>query len=60
MVMVGRCCVCKKLRDDEGDFVGPEALDLPPDQEFSDTFCIPCFRLTYPDHAHLVSDPIEA
>lgn len=50
---VGRCCVCKRLRDAAGDWLEPEDLDVPADAAFTDTFCKPCFRTQYPDYAHI-------
>lgn len=59
MLIVGRCCACQKLRDGDGNYVEPEQLILPAEVGYSDGFCPPCFRATYPDYAHLAGDEGE-
>ena len=59
MLIVGRCCRCKKLRDGDGNWVEPDQIILPAEVRYSDGFCPPCFRTQYPDYAHLADDEGE-
>lgn len=60
MILITRCCLCKKLRNGQGEFVDANQLTIPEESDFSDTFCRPCFLQKYPDYAHLMPAPVEA
>lgn len=60
MILITRCCLCKKLKNDEGEYVDADQLEIPEEADFSDTFCRPCFLLKYPDYAHLMPEPATA
>ena len=59
MILITRCCLCKKLENDQGEYVDADQFTFPEEYEFSDTFCRPCFRIKYPDYAHIVAEPVE-
>lgn len=57
--LIAMCCLCHKVKDDEGNYVEQDTVELPADFEWSHTFCRPCFRIKYPDYAYLVDEPVE-
>jgi len=58
--MVTSCCVCHKIRTDNGYWCeGGDLLKVAPRNIVTHTVCPECLRVIYPEHADMILSRLE-